>query len=227
VAFLDHSLDMPANSAVSEASKQRPCLGLTLKLDLRTLAELIAQAKHPPPRDGIVRKSAGIGTLTPTLVAPLGRLVALMDEPDAIPLLAPLIKREIHYRLLMSDQAGLLRQIVSVDSHGHRVAKAIDWLKLNYDAPLRVEELAARIGMSPRTFHHHFRQLTALSPLQYQKWMRLNEARRLMLSEQLDAASAAFRVGYESARSLAGNTVGCSAHLRNVISQAFVARLTI
>jgi AraC-like DNA-binding protein len=173
-------------------------VGLVLKLDLRTIADLIAQGGLPPPRERPVRKSAGIGLLTPTILAPFKRLIELLDEPDAVPILWPLIQREIHYRLLMSDQASLLRNIASVDSQGHRIAKAIDWLKVNYTQPLRVEELAARVQMSPPTFHLHFRNLTDMSPLQYQKWLRLNEAKRLMLNDHYDAASAAFKVGYES-----------------------------
>ena len=113
-------------------------------------------------------------------------------------MLAPLIEREIHYRLLMSNQAARLWQIASVGSQGHRIAKAIDWLKVNYMATLRIDDLASQVQMSPSSLHQHFRQLTAMSPLQYQKWLRLNEARRLMLNEDLDAASAAFEVGYES-----------------------------
>ncbi|MBB2497171.1 AraC family transcriptional regulator [Aquipseudomonas ullengensis] len=196
--FLVTSLDLPANSEVLVASPQQPCVGLTLKLDLRMLAELIAQGGLPPSRDRSVGAGVGIGSATAPLLAAFERLLALLDEPDAIPVLAPLIQREIHYRLLMSDQAARLRQITSVDGQGYRIAKAIDWLKLNYAMPLRVEELAARVQMSAPTFHHHFRQLTAMSPLQYQKWLRLNEARRLMLNEHLDVSSAAFKVGYES-----------------------------
>lgn len=196
--FLITSLDLPANSAVIEASREAPCLGLSMKLDLRILAELISQSGVVPPRRRTVRKGIGVGTMTPSLMAPLRRLVELIEEPDAIPVLAPLIQREIHFRLLKSDQADLLRQIVSHDGHGHRVAKAIDWLKLHYGEPFRVEDLAARVGMSLASFNHHFRQLTAMSPLQYQKRLRLGEARRLMLNEQSDAAGAAFKVGYES-----------------------------
>jgi hypothetical protein len=170
--FLIASLDMPATSEVVLASPERPCLGLTFMLDLRMLTELIAQCGPSPARDRTANKSVGIGTVTSTILKPLGRLLELLDEPDAIPVLAPLIQREIHYRLLMSDQSTLLRQIASVDAQGHRVAKAIAWLKLNYVLPLRIEE--------------------------YQKWLRLNEAKRLMLNEHLDAASAAFQVGYES-----------------------------
>ena len=196
--FLLTSLDIPANSEVRVASPTQPCLGLTFKLDLRILAELIAQSELPPMRERPVMKGVGIGAVTDGMLAAFARLVALLDEPEAIPVIAPLISREIHYRLLKSDQAGRLSQICSVDGQGYRIAKAIDWLKLNYDAALRVDELAARVQMSAATFHHHFRQLTAMSPLQYQKWLRLNEARRLMLNEHLDVSSAAFKVGYES-----------------------------
>ena len=142
--------------------------------------------------------SVGLGTMTPDIMEPLRRLLGLLEEPDAIKVLAPLIQREVHYRLLQSDRASLLRQIASVDSHSYRIAKAVDWLKSNYASPLRVDDLAARVQMSAPTFHHHFQQLTAKSPLQYQKWLRLSEAKRLMLNEHLDASSAAFRVGYES-----------------------------
>lgn len=196
--FFITSLDLPANSAVVTASSERPCLGLVFKLDLRVLAELLAQGGLPPRQERRSSKSVGIGTVTESLLAPIERLVKLLDEPEAIPVLAPLIHREIHYRLLMSDQASLLRQIVAVDSQGHRVAKAIDWLKLNYSKPFLVDELASQVRMGVSTFNNHFRQLTSMSPLQYQKWLRLNEAKRLMLNEHLDAASAAFKVGYES-----------------------------
>jgi AraC-like DNA-binding protein len=196
--FLITSLDLPANSQVLAASPEQPCVGLTLKLDLRMLAELIAQSDLPPTRDRSVVKGVGIGSVTPAMLASFERLLALFDEPQSIPVLAPLIQREIHYRLLQSDQASRLRQITSVDGQGYRIAKAIDWLKLNYALALRVDELAARVQMSTPTFHHHFRQLTTMSPLQYQKWLRLNEARRLMLNEHLDVSSAAFKVGYES-----------------------------
>ncbi|MFV0662799.1 AraC family transcriptional regulator [Denitromonas sp.] len=196
--FLITSLDLPASSQVLEASTDAPCLGLVLKLDLRMMAELIAHGGLPPPRERSDDKGMGIGTITPPLLEPFTRLLNLLDEPDAIATLAPLIQREIHYRLLMSDQAPRLWQIASAGSQSHRVARAIDWLKLNYAAPLRIDELAGRVQMSSSSLHHYFRQLTAMSPLQYQKWLRLNEAKRLMLNEDLDAASAAFQVGYES-----------------------------
>jgi len=196
--FLITSLDIPANSEVVTASPEKPCLGLVLKLDLHTLAELISQGNLPSPAERPGESGVGLGTVTPQIIEPFERLLELLDEPDAIPILAPLIQREIHYRLLLSDQAARLWQIVSVGSQSQRVAKAIDWLKMNYSKPLRIEELAVRVQMSASSLHHHFRKLVAMSPLQYQKWLRLNEAKRLMLNEDMDATSAAFRVGYES-----------------------------
>ena len=196
--FLITSLNLPANSEVLEASPEAPCLGLCFRFDLRLLAELVAQGGLPLRRDKPVETGVGLGEATHAILEPFARLVDLLDEPQAIPVLAPLIQREIHYRLLTSDQAARLRQLASVDSQGHRIAKAIDWLKLNYAAPLRIDELAARVQMSTPTFHHHFRQLSAMSPLQYQKWLRLSEAKRMMLNDHLDVSSAAFKVGYES-----------------------------
>jgi AraC-like DNA-binding protein len=196
--FLIASFDIPASSSVVEASPDRPCLGLLLKLDLRMMTELAAQTRLPPPKDRSVAKGMALGTVTPSLLESFKRLTDLLDEPEAIEVLAPLVKREIHYRLLTSDQAGRLRQLASVGSQSHLVARAIEWLKMNYASPLRVEDLAERVHMSASSLHHHFRQLTAMSPLQYQKWLRLNEARRLMLNDGHDAASAAFEVGYES-----------------------------
>jgi transcriptional regulator GlxA family with amidase domain len=111
-------------------------------------------------------------------------------------ILAPVISD--HFRLLVGDQGARLRQIASAGSQSHQIARAIDWLKGNFTQPLRIDDLATQVNMSASTFHHHFRQLTAMSPLQYQKTLRLNEARRLMLTERLDAATAAFQVGYES-----------------------------
>ncbi len=196
--FLINSIDLPASSQVIEASPEKPCVGLVFKLDLHIMAELIVQIGLAPPNQRNGKCGMVLGTMTPQLLEPLVRLLALLDEPASIPVLAPLIQREIHFRLLMSDQAARLWQIVSSGSQSQRIARAIDWLKTHYSAPLRIDELAARVQMSPSSLHFHFRQLTAMSPLQYQKWLRLSEARRLMLNAHLDAASAAFQVGYES-----------------------------
>ena len=196
--FLVTSLDLPANSEVILASSEQPCVGLVLKLDVSMLAEVITKSGLPAKRHQSTGTGAGIGNMSSALEGALDRLLALLDEPEAIPVLAPLILREIHYRLLNTDQGARLRQITAVDGQGYRIAKAIDWLKVNYTAALRIDELAARVQMSTPTFHHHFRQLTGMSPLQYQKWLRLNEARRLILMGRLDVSRAAFAVGYES-----------------------------
>lgn len=196
--FLLTSLELPGNSSVLEASPQRPSLGLSLKLDLSIVSSLIGQVGPPPTRSRMVDESAAIGALTRPLLEPFARLVALLDEPRSIGVMAPLIEREIHYRLLETDLAPRLLQIISVGSQTHRIARAIDWLKSNYDKPLRIDALAAHVHMSASSLHQHFRQLTAMSPLQYQKWLRLTEARRLMLDNHLAAAEAGFQVGYES-----------------------------
>ena len=197
--FLITSLDLPVVLRAVEASREVPYLSLVLKLDLRAIAELVTQIEVPPPsRANPVARGIVLGATTTPLLEAFDRLVALLDEPTSVPVLAPLIQKEIFYRVLMSDQGALLWQMASFGSHGHRVSRAIDWLKSNFAAPLRVEELAAGVQMSASRFHHHFRQLTSMSPLQFQKWLRLNEARRLMLTENLDASNAAFRTGYES-----------------------------
>lgn len=196
--FLVTSLDLPASSQVLEASPDKPLLGLVLKLDLSLIAELISQAKLPSPGKCSAEASVGLGRISPTLLEACSRLMALLDEPADIPVLAPLVEREIHYKLLKSDLAARLWQIASMSGQRQRIARAIDWLKTNYAEPLHTAELAAHVQMSTSSLHHYFRQLTAKSPLQYQKWLRLREARRLMLNEDMDAAGAAFQVGYES-----------------------------
>ncbi|HBT5382035.1 TPA: AraC family transcriptional regulator [Klebsiella pneumoniae] len=154
--------------------------------------ELFRRNEPAPPVSCLVPPSI-------VLVADGAKIMWVGGEPyEYIPVLGPLIQREIHYRLLMSDQSDHLRQIAAVDGHGYRIGKAIDWLKTNIASPLRVEELASRVQMSTPSFHHHFRQLAGMSPLRYQKWLRLNEARRLMLNEHYDVTTAAYAVGYES-----------------------------
>jgi AraC-like DNA-binding protein len=139
------------------------------------------------------------GAVTLPLLDAFRRLLDLAEQPGDAPMLAPLVRREIFYRLLVGEGGARLREIASIDSQGHQIARAIDRLKTHYAEPLRVEVLARDARMSVSTFHHHFKALTAMSPLQYQKRLRLTEARRLMLAENLDASTAAYRVGYESA----------------------------
>ena len=196
--FLITSVDLPTVVQVIQASREQPYLSLLLQLDQREIAQLMVDSHLPPPRAQQSSRGMAIGEVTLPLLSACQRLIDLLAAPQDIPILAPLIQREILYRLLVGDQGARLRQIASAGSQSHQIAQAIEWLKRHYTLPLRIEDLAAQVHMSPSTFHHHFRALTAMSPLQYQKWLRLNEARRLMLTERLDAATAAFQVGYES-----------------------------
>ena len=196
--FLITSMDLPTVVQVTDASPEKPYLGLRLKLDLREVSQLMVDSNLPPPRAQQSGRGMAIGEATPPLFVAFQRLIDLLADEKAIPILAPLIQREIIYRLLVGDQGARLRQIASTGSQGNQIAQAVEWLKGNFARPLRIDDLARQVNMSTSTLHHHFRALTAMSPLQYQKWLRLNEARRLMLTENHDASTAAYQVGYES-----------------------------
>jgi AraC-like DNA-binding protein len=196
--FLITSVDLPTFVQIIKASREKPCLGLILKLDQREMSQLIVDSNLPPPRPQQSSRGIATGEVTLPLLTAFQRLIDLLDEPKDIPILASIIQREIFYRLLVGDQGTRLRQMASAGSQSQQIARAIDWLKGNFTQPLRIDHLATQVNMSTSTFHHHFRTLTAMSPLQYQKWLRLNEARRLMLTENKDATTAAFQVGYES-----------------------------
>jgi AraC-like DNA-binding protein len=183
---------------VTKASPEKPYLGLVLNIDQREISQLMVDSNLPPPRPQQSSRGMATGEVTLPLLAAFQRLIDLLDEPRDIPILAPIIEREIFYRLLVGDQGARLRQIAVAGSQSNQIARAIDWLKGNFTKPLHIDDLAAHVNMSTSTFHHHFRQVTAMSPLQYQKWLRLNEARRLMLAEDQDATTASFQVGYES-----------------------------
>jgi AraC-like DNA-binding protein len=196
--FLITSVDLPAFVQVVKANREKPCTGLVFKLDQREMSQLMVDSNLPPPRPNQSSRGMATGEVTVPLVTAFQRLTDLLAEPQDIPILAPIIRREIFYRLLVGDQGARLRQIASAGSQSQQIARAINWLKSNFSRPLRIDDLAAEVNMSTSTFHHHFRSVTAMSPLQYQKWLRLSEARRLMLSEKHDATTAAFQVGYES-----------------------------
>jgi len=196
--FLITSVNLPTVAQIIKASRERPWLGLKLKLDQRDISQLMVNSNLPPLRTQQSSRGMAIGEVTLPLISAFQRLIDLLAEPKDIPILAPIIQREIVYRLLVGDQGARLRQMASAGSQSQQIARAIDWLKSHFTNPVRIEDLATQVNMSTSTFHHHFRALTAMSPLQYQKWLRLNEARRLMLSERLDATSAAFEVGYQS-----------------------------
>ncbi len=196
--YLITSVHLPTVVQITEASREKPYLGLRLTFDQREISQLMADSNLPQPRGQQSSRGMATGEVTLPLVTAVQRLVDLLADPEDIPILAPIIQREIIYRLLVGDQGARLRQIASAGSQSHQIARAIEWLKGNFTRPLRIDDLAAQARMSSSTFHHHFRSMTALSPLQYQKQLRLQEARRLMLAEHLDAATAAFQVGYES-----------------------------
>jgi AraC-like DNA-binding protein len=196
--FLLSSLDLPVVSQIVQASEAVPLLSMLLKLDMASVREILNHAEFQSHNGSSEARGIAIGKTTVDLLQPCSRLLDLLDAPEDIPFLSSLIQREIVYRLLRGPQGARLRAIATLGDQSHRTAKAIAWLRDNYRKPLRLEELAevARMGMS--TLHHHFRALTAMSPLQYQKQLRLVAARERMLIEGLDAASAAFEVGYES-----------------------------
>jgi AraC-like DNA-binding protein len=197
--FLITSVDLPVVANIIEASTEKPYLGLILEIDLKEISQLTVDSGLPVGRSGQSQKGMAVGQLSLPLLETFQRLIDLLEEEENIKILAPLIKREIFFRLLRSDQGPRLQQIAASGSHSHQISKAISWLKNNYTHPLRVNELAASAGMSKSAFHTHFKVMTSMTPLQFQKRLRLNEARRLMLTENLDAMTATFEVGYESA----------------------------
>lgn len=197
-SFVVSSVEFPLVSQIIEASPEKPYLGLTLKLDLKEISQLMLHANLPATRLRPTGRGIGVSKLTPSLLNAVERLLTLLDTPEDIPLFLPLLQKEIYYRLLMGEQGERLRQIAKTESHGYQMARAIDWMKEHFDKQLHIKELAHYTGMSPSVFHHHFRALTSFSPLQFQKRIRLNEARRLMLIEKMDAGNAGFQVGYES-----------------------------
>jgi AraC-like DNA-binding protein len=190
------SLELPASGHVCEASPDTPYVGLAITIDRALLASVLADMPTPLSQG----RDAGffVGGMTPGLLGSVRRLVELLDSPDDMKVLAPMIHREILYRLVQSDGTGTLQQIARADSRLSRIHQAIHWIREHFDAPLAIDALAALAGMSRASFHRHFKAATAMSPLQYQKALRLQEARR-MLIVQADAQATAHRVGYESA----------------------------
>ncbi|TOG36699.1 AraC family transcriptional regulator [Vibrio parahaemolyticus] len=196
--FLISSVDLPIIANIIEASEEQPYLGLIMELDLTEISQLIVDSELAFTQSKEAQKGIAVGELSESLLDAFVRLAELLDEGQNIKILAPIIKREIFYRLLMSEQGTRLHQIVTAGSHSHQIAKAIDLLKNNFVKPLSVGDLASFTGMSKSSFYTHFRSMTSMTPLQFQKKLRLSEARRLMLTENLDAMAATFKVGYES-----------------------------
>ena len=197
--YLAVSVDLPVVAHVVEASPEEPYLCMTLAADPRELAALIVETGRQSPRDDHDGRGLYVSLLQAPLLDAFLRLVRLLDVPQDVSVLAPLILRELHYRLLQSEQFGRLAQIAIGDSRLRRVSGAIAWIKEHFAEPLQIEALAKRVHMSPSALHSHFKAVAAVSPIQYQKRLRLQEARRLLLSGTPSAEAVAYSVGYASA----------------------------
>ncbi len=197
--YLIATIEMPRASQVLEASKEQPYLSIRLELDPNLVSTVLVEAGEVQSAGRADVRAIDVSPLDADLLDAVVRLVRLLQSPAEAPILMPLITREIVYRLLMGDQGSRLRHLVISGGYTPYIARAIERLRQDFDQPLSIEEMARDLGMSVSGFHHHFKAVTAMSPLQFQKQLRLQEARRLMLGEDLDAASAAFRVGYQDA----------------------------
>ncbi len=200
--YLLATVELPTIRRVLEASKERPYLSLRLELAPTLVGSVMLEAGHSshsslPGRADV--RGIDVSLLDANLLDAFVRLVRLLDSPAETPVLLPLITREIVYRLLMGEQGGRLRHLAILGGYTPPIARAVAQLRQDFDQPLRIERLARELGMSVSGLHHHFKAVTAMSPSQFQKQLRLQEARRLMLGEDLDAASAAYRVGYHDA----------------------------
>jgi AraC-like DNA-binding protein len=195
--YLLVSAGLPLVGHITDASKERPYLAVRLVLDPAVITPVLIEAGLPASRaDGDIRALA-VSRLDASLLDAVLRLVRLVDAPSDYQVLAPLVAHEIAYRLSLGEQGGRLRQIAVIGGRAHRIAEAIELLRKDYNRPLRIAGLARQLGMSVSGFHHHFKAVTAMSPLQFQKQVRLQEARRLLLAGNFDAATAGYQVGYD------------------------------
>jgi AraC-like DNA-binding protein len=192
------SVDLPISGQVTQATRDEPYLCFRLDLRPAHIAALILEAGITRSGPRISSRGLVVGNTSAPLLDAVARLVRLIDTPEDIPTLAPLVTREILYRLLKGEHCHQLCEIATTDGQSHRISRAIAWLKKHFDQPLRMEAIARELNMSVSSLHHHFKAVTTMSPLQYQKQLRLQEARRMMLSQDVDAATAGHRVGYES-----------------------------
>jgi AraC-like DNA-binding protein len=197
--YLLATVGLPSVSRVLEASREQPHLSFRLDLDPALVGAVMVEAGHSSPPGHADVRAIDVSPLDISLLDAVVRLVRLLDSPAEAPILMPLIAREIIYRLLSGEQGSRLRHLALLGGYTPHIARAIERLRQDFDQPLHIEQIARDLGMSISGFHHQFKAVTAMSPLQFQKQLRLQEARRLMLGEDLDAASAAFRVGYHDA----------------------------
>lgn len=197
--YLLGALELPIASRILEATQAKPYLSLRLDLDPILVGSVMVEASYSSPQRSANVRAIDVSPLDTPLLDAVVRLVRLLNTPSEAQVLMPLITREIIYRLLIGAQGNRLRQIAALSGYTHHIARAVERLHQDFNQPLRIEEIARELGMSVSGFHHHFKAVTAMSPLQFQKQLRLQEARRLMLGENLDATSAAYRVGYDDA----------------------------
>lgn len=193
---LVNGVDMPSVSKIIEATPEKPLLAASLNIDRSIAVELAAQI--PPSSAPADPLGVSIAPATFRVLEAFARLAELLDKPEQIALRAPLLTREIITHVLLGPQGASLRKIFTLGSHGNQIAKAVAWLRSNYTEPLHVERLAGQVGMATSTFHRQFKKIAALSPLQFQKCLRLCEAQRLMLAEDMDAGNAGRAVGYDN-----------------------------
>lgn len=197
--YLLCSLDVPVVSQVVDATPEKPYLGLKFDLDPTLIASVSVEAGISPVRAESSVKSIAVSQLEGDLLDAFVRLIRLLDSPSDYRVISPLVTREIIYRLLISDQGARLRQMAVFGGNTHRITRAVQTLRTRFNESLNIEALASDLGMSVSSFHQHFKTATSMSPLQFQKLLRLQEARRLLLTEDMDASSAAVRVGYDDA----------------------------
>jgi len=197
--YLVVSVTLPAMGQVLEATPEHPYLSLRLNLDLEEIARLVLELGDRGPSLANADRGLFVARLDEPLLDAVLRMVKLLDTPEDVDVLAPVVRREIYYRVLRGELGSRLADLAQAEGGKHRIVRAIEWLKQHYAAPLRIEELAEAVHMSPSALHHRFKAVTAMSPLQYQKHLRLHEARRLMFADGIESATAGHRVGYESA----------------------------
>jgi AraC-like DNA-binding protein len=193
------TIELPRASQVLEASKERPYLSFRLELDPNLVGSVLVETGHVIPQSNTDVRAIDVSPLDADLLDAVVRLVRLLDSPADTRILMPLITREIIYRLLRGEQGRRLCHLTVAGGYTPNIARAIARLREDFDKPIRIEDLAQELGMSVSSFHYHFKAVTAMSPLQFQKRLRLQEARRLMLGKDLDATSAAYQVGYSDA----------------------------